>query len=287
MKDAGLEDDPSGTNRDREGRSVAVDRIVPNPDQPRRSFDPADLEDLARSISEKGILQPLIVRPVDDDRGTYQIVAGERRWRAAQIAGLHECPVVIRDFTDSELFEIAIIENIQRADLNPIDEALGYRHLMENHGHTQEKLAKVLGKSRSHVANVLRLTGLPETVQDHVREGRLTSGHARALITSDDPVRLASEVVNRGLSVRDTERLAKQRGSKTPLPEPKTQGGASREREKDADTGVLERDLSAALGLAVSINHGRPGEGGKLVIRYHDLDQLDALCELLSNGLQR
>ncbi|WP_081805349.1 ParB/RepB/Spo0J family partition protein [Actibacterium mucosum] len=253
---------------------VPVEHLIPNPDQPRRRFAPEALEELAASIREKGVIQPLIVRPVDNDKGKYEIVAGERRWRASQMAQLHDVPVIIREFDDTEVLEIAIIENIQRADLNPVEEALGYRQLMDRFGHTQEKLAEALSKSRSHIANLMRLLQLPEEVQDHLREGRLSAGHARALITSDDPVRLANEVIAKGLSVRDTEKLTKKPSApKAAAPKPV---------DKDADTRALEQDLSANIDMAVAIEHKGETGGGKLVITYKTLEDLDELCRILT-----
>ncbi|RMF47074.1 MAG: ParB/RepB/Spo0J family partition protein, partial [Deltaproteobacteria bacterium] len=190
---------------------IPIEQIVPNPDQPRRAFSKEQLEDLAASIREKGVIQPIIVRKSAISDGKFEIVAGERRWRAAQMAQLHEIPALVRNYTDTEALEIAIIENIQRADLNAVEEAAGYQDLMERFGHTQEKLAEALGKSRSHIANTLRLLSLPEQVQTLLREGAISAGHARALITADNPVELAAQVVKRGLSVRDTERLAKEK----------------------------------------------------------------------------
>jgi ParB family chromosome partitioning protein len=254
-------------------RLVPIERVRPNPDQPRRRFDDADLNDLASSIAEKGIIQPLIVRRKGDD---FEIVAGERRWRAAQMSKLHDVPVIIRDFDDTEVLEIAIIENIQRADLNPMEEALGYRQLMDKFGRTQEKMAEALGKSRSHIANMLRLIQLPEDVQDHLSNGILSIGHARALITADDPSALAKIVIAKGLSVRETERLAKSGGA----PKPSTpKAGAP---TKDADTIALERDLSAQLGMTVKIDHNAGSNKGQLVLNYKSLEQLDELCRLLS-----
>lgn len=257
---------------------VPVEKLVPNPNQPRRDFSPESLEDLAASIRQKGVIQPLIVRPIaTSDR--FEIVAGERRWRAAQLAQLHELPVLIRDFDDTEVLEVAIIENIQRADLNAIEEAMGFRQLMERFGHTQEKLAEALSKSRSHIANLLRLLQLPEDVQGFLREGRLSAGHARALITTANPSELARQVISRGLSVRETERLAKSPGGgKSSLgsgPRPKA-------LEKDADTRALEADLSANLKMSVRIDHEPGGESGILSIRYNTLDDLDNLCRVLS-----
>ncbi|MEM9010111.1 MAG: ParB/RepB/Spo0J family partition protein [Pseudomonadota bacterium] len=258
-------------------RTVPITRLHPNPDQPRRHFAEDALEDLARSIREKGIVQPLIVRPDPGTAGDYQIVAGERRWRAAQRAQMHDVPVIVRDLDDEAVLEIAIVENIQRADLNPIEEAQGYQQLKERFGHTQDRLATALGKSRSHIANLLRLLTLPETVLDQVREGRLTAGHARALVTASDPEALARQVVQRGLSVRQTEALAKRDGGNRPTHMPKPGGS-----EKDADTRVLEADLTAHLHLPVAIDHRPDSGGGTLSIRYRSLDELDGLCQLLS-----
>jgi ParB family transcriptional regulator, chromosome partitioning protein len=256
---------------------IPIEQIVPNPDQPRRRFTPEQLDDLAASIREKGVIQPLIVRRAPNAAGAYEIVAGERRWRAAQMAQLHEVPALVRDYTDTEALEVAIIENIQRADLNAIEEAAGYRDLMERFGHTQEKLAEALGKSRSHIANMMRLLALPEDVQVLLEEGKLTAGHARALITAEDPSALAKHVVAKGLSVRDVERLAKS------AKEPKPVSTAPKPREKDADTLALEQDLSAALGMKVSIDHKLGQESGTLSIRYDTLEGLDDLCGKLGS----
>jgi ParB family chromosome partitioning protein len=230
-------------------------------------------------IKAKGIIQPLIVRKRSTGNGEYEIVAGERRWRAAQMAQLHEIPVLVRDFTDTEVLEVAIIENIQRADLNPVEEAAGFRQLMDKFGHTQEKLAEELGKSRSHIANLLRLLHLPSDVQELLVEGRLSAGHARALITSDDPSGLAKQVVAQGLSVRATEALAKKKddGGSSSTTRSKSTGS-----EKDADTKALENDLSAALGLSVQVDHKAGGESGQVTIKYASLDQLDEICRILS-----
>ncbi len=252
-------------------RIIPIDLVRPNPDQPRRTFPSAEMADLENSIREKGVLQPLLVRPDPRHQGGLMIVAGERRWRAAQRIGLHDLPVIIRDFTDEEMLEVGIIENIQRADLNPIEEARGYGQLIEQFGHTQEALAKIIGKSRPYIANALRLLTLPEEVQDHLATGRLTAGHARALITATDPKSLARQVLDRGLSVRQTEELA--RAVTRPRSAPSARQG------KDADTKVLEDDLSAALGLKVIIDHG--AKGGSLKITYGSLDDLDGLCQLL------
>lgn len=258
-------------------QNLPIEMIAPNPDQPRRNFDNDKLEDLADSIREKGIIQPLIVRPDPADAGRFQIVAGERRWRAAQIAHLHEVPVIVREFDDTEVLEVAIIENIQRADLNPVEEATGYRQLIERFGHTQDQLARALGKSRSHIANQIRLLNLPPEVIDYLQRDQLSAGHARALITSDDPASLARMVVSKGLSVRETERLVKK------SPEAKSSKPNARGTPvKDADTVALEGDLSANLGMKVTVNHDTGQESGQLTIRYTSLDDLDELCRKLT-----
>ncbi|WP_284165251.1 ParB/RepB/Spo0J family partition protein [Frigidibacter sp. SD6-1] len=258
---------------------VPVELVEPNPDQPRRDFPRDALEELAASIREKGIIQPLIVRENPRKSGGYEIVAGERRWRAAQLAQLHEVPVLVREVSDGELLELAIIENIQRADLNPVEEAMGYRQLMDRFGHTQERLAGALSKSRSHIANLLRLLSLPDQVQVWLREGKLTAGHARALITTENPVALARRVIDEGLSVREIERLAQ--APKTKVGQGTSTTQTRRAPEKDADTRVLEQDLSANLGMKVVIDH-KGHDGGHLTITYKTLDQLDELCQLLS-----
>ncbi len=254
---------------------VPIDKVFANPDQPRRTFVEKDLEDLTASIAEKGVIQPLIVRPDPNNLGGYQIVAGERRWRAAQRAKLHSIPVLIRELTDTEVLELAIIENIQRADLNAMEEAMGYRQLMDKFGHTQEKMAEALGKSRSHIANLLRLLNLPLEVQEYLQNGQISAGHARALVPANDPVALAREIMSKGLSVRQAEALAK---AKKP--------GVKQKRQlkpaKDADTRAIENDLTAHLGVKVSIDHKAGGQSGELRIKYTDLEQLDGLCQLLS-----
>ena len=259
---------------------LPIEMIVPNPDQPRKRFEPSDLEELANSIREKGVIQPLVVRQIAGDK--YQIVAGERRWRAAQQANLHEVPVVVREFTDVEVVEIAIIENIQRADLNPIEEAAGYRQLMDKFGHTQERMAEALGKSRSHIANLLRLLQLPQSVIDFVQDGRLSAGHARALVTAQNPEALAKEVIAKGLSVRMTEALVKRESTGNDVKK-KNVGGKSAQT-KDADTKALEGDLSAAIGMRVTLAHNEGEEGGTMTIRYKSLDDLDELCRVLSGS---
>ncbi|MGR3702255.1 MAG: ParB/RepB/Spo0J family partition protein [Paracoccaceae bacterium] len=261
---------------------VPIEKVFPNPQQPRRSFGAEQLEDLAASIREKGVIQPLIVRKRANAEGTFEIVAGERRWRAAQMAQLHELPVLVRAFDDTEVLEIAIIENIQRADLNPVEEAAGYKQLMEKFGHTQDKLSEVLGKSRSYIANLVRLLQLPEEVQAYLRDGKLSAGHARALITADDPVGLARKVIQLGLSVRETERLAKKAASDT-TDQGEAQPKVRKSGEKDADTRALEGDLSANLGMKVMIQHDKGQESGLISIRYTSLDELDDLCQKLGS----
>lgn len=256
---------------------VPIERISPNPDQPRKQFVKEDLDDLAASIKEKGVLQPLIVR--SRPGGTYEIVAGERRWRAAQMAQLHALPVIVREFTDIEVLEVAIIENIQRADLNAAEEAAGYKQLMDKFGHTQEKMAEALGKSRSHIANLLRLLNLPLPVLDLLRDGSISAGHARALIPSQDPMKLAQQIIKGGLSVRATEALVKRELAGDAKPKPT---GSLDTDEKDADTKALEGDLSANLGMRVSLSHKPGQEGGQLSVQYKTLEELDELCRLLS-----
>lgn len=276
MSDVSLESSRSVESTRKAIETLPIEWIQPNPDQPRKQFSADDMDELVASVREKGIIQPLIVRMLSEN--SYQIVAGERRWRAAQVANLHEIPVVVRTFTDTEVLEIAIIENIQRADLNAIEEAAGYKQLMSRFGHTQEKLAEALGKSRSYIANLLRLLQLPESVQSFVQDGKLSAGHARALITADDPEGLAKKIIEQGLSVRATEALAKTANT----PE-KPQKPAAKTLDKDADTRALEGDLSAALGMKVTLSHAPGGESGQMVIRYATLDDLDDLCQKLSS----
>lgn len=256
---------------------MPIERVVPNPDQPRRTFNDDALAELAASIKEKGIIQPIIVRQDPKDDSLYQIVAGERRWRAAQIANLHEIPVLVRSFDDTEVLEVAIIENIQRADLNPVDEAAGYKHLMDRFGHTQDQLSKVLGKSRSHVANQMRLLALPQDVLDALALGQISAGHARALIGHPDASALAKTIIQKKLSVRDIEKLVKQ--GDRPASAPKTTA-----QPKDADTLQIEGELAAQIGMRVSIDHKPNQEGGSLSIQYKSLEQLDDLLRLLSGN---
>lgn len=276
MADVHLAGPDQATGIRRAEQYLPVDKLEPNPQQPRLDFNRQELESLADSIRQKGVIQPLIVRR-KIGRDVYEIVAGERRWRAAQLAQLHEVPVVIREFDDTEVLEIAIIENIQREDLNAIEEALGFRQLMTRFGHTQEKLAEALSKSRSHVANLMRLLTLPTEVQDMVREGGLTAGHARALIGSPKALELAGKIVAKGLSVRETEKLAKAYSDKK-----SDHKRPSIRPEKDADTRALEADLSANLRLQVRIDHEAGSNKGQLSIHYESLEDLDMLCQLLS-----
>ena len=252
-------------------RTLPIGEIQANPAQPRRHFDDNALDELAASLIERGLIQPIVVRP---HGAGYQIVAGERRWRAAQRARLHEVPVIVRVLSDAETIELAIIENVQRQDLNAIEEALAYQRLGHDYGHTQEALARIVGKSRSHVANLLRLLDLPEPVRALVAAGRLAMGHARALIGAEDAAVLADEIVRRDLSVREAEALA--RGAKPHrrrMPPIEYQGS-------NADVAMLERQLGDQLGLKVTISHG-PG-GGNVAVNYATLEQLDMLCQRLS-----
>ena len=266
----------SGVGVIRGATLVPIEKIHPNPNQPRRHFDADDLSDLAESIRSKGIIQPLVVRAHPNKAGGFEIVAGERRWRASQMVPLHNLPVVVRELSDRDVLEIAIIENIQRTDLNPIEEAIGYRQLMDKFGHTQEQIALALGKSRPHIANNLRLLGLPEDVQTLLVTGKISSGHARALVTASNASELARIVVSRGLSVRQVEKLMRDPSTPNKL-------GAARST-KDADTRALEGDLSAALKMSVRIAHNTGQEGGFITIKYQDLEQLDELCRHLASS---
>ncbi len=260
-------------------RAVSPDRTIPiefiarSPRNPRRHFDENELQDLASSIRQHGIVQPVVVRTVEQNR--YEIIAGERRWRAAQLAGFTEIPVIIRDVDDRTALELAIVENVQRSDLNPLEEALGYDQLIAEHGYTQNDLGEIIGKSRSHVANSLRLLKLPDPVRDMLAEGTLSAGHARALVTTSDPLHFARAIVSRGLSVRDAERMA-QADIKAQLDPDHSR---KPENEKDSDTIALERTLTDALGLDVKIAH--KGNGGHIRINYRSLEQLEAVCRLL------
>ena len=263
-------------NKDEDNKgliTLSVDQIEPNPNQPRRTFSTDSLMDLSNSIIEKGIIQPLIVRAISKTPVKYQIVAGERRWRAAQMAKLHKIPVVVRSFSDVEVLEIAIIENIQRTDLSPIDEANGYQQLIDRFNHTQDKISRALGKSRSHIANLLRLLNLPNDVQTLLNSGALSIGHARALITRKDASLLAKEIIRKKLSVREVEKLVK-------IDFVEKQKSSFIKR-KDADTREIEANLKASIGMRVDINHNTLTEAGEVKIKYKSLDQLDFLINKL------
>ncbi len=257
-------------------RHLPIELLRRNPDNPRKTFGESELEELARSIKEKGLLQPIMVRPLKGESSSYEIVAGERRWRAAQKAGVHDVPVLIRELSDNEALEFALIENVQRSDLNALEEALGYRQLMDQFSYTQEKMAESLGKSRSHIANTLRLLKLPEGVQEHVRKGNLTAGHARALVASDNPDELAQKIIDFNLNVRDAEKIAR---SEPPKSTPKPSASAP---AKSANVIGLENDLQAILGLNVEIEAN--GESGYIRVDYTSLEQLDDLCARLSKS---
>ena len=255
-------------------RKVAIDLIKANPKNPRRLFKEEDLEELAGSIRQNGMIQPVVVRPAPAGGSGYELIAGERRWRAAQKAGQHEIPVIIQDVTDREAMEIAIIENVQRQDLNPLEEAMGYDQLIQEFEYTQNDLASVIGKSRSHVANTLRLLKLSEPVKEYLNEGALTAGHARALIAAPDPAALAKRIVEEGMTVRSAETLAQ-----ATISEPHGRAKAAKP-DKDADTRALEKRLSDALGLSVEIRH-KPNGSGEMRLGYANLDQLDDIIRRL------
>jgi ParB family transcriptional regulator, chromosome partitioning protein len=251
-------------------RHLPIDMLKANPNNPRRHFSEDDIASLALSLKEKGVLQPIMVRPKGSD---YEIVAGERRWRAAQRAGIHQVPVIIRELDDRETLEIAIIENVQRSDLNPLEEARAYKMLMDQYDYTQQQLAESIGKSRSHIANTLRLMQLPQSVLSHIESGQLSAGHARAIVATENPNDLAEQIIKLGLSVRQAEDLTREQSAKS-----KT----SSKSEKDADTRALENSLSAALGLSVSIDH--KGRGGQIAISYKTLEQLELVAHRLSKS---
>jgi ParB family transcriptional regulator, chromosome partitioning protein len=261
---------PKGETPPPADRRVALDAIAPNSRNPRRAFSEADLADLAQSIREHGLVQPIVVRPAAQP-GRYEIIAGERRWRAAREAGLSDVPVVVREASDRTALELAIVENVQRADLNPLEEAQGYQQLVDEHGYTQADLGQVVGKSRSHVANTLRLLRLPEAIRAMLADGALSAGHARTLVTAADPLGLAERIVGEGLSVRQAEAIAQ-----GPEAAPSSRRGAE---PKDADTLALEKLLSDRTGLRIAISH-KP-KGGELRISYKTLDQLDDICRRL------
>ena len=272
MNDPGAAEDVDAGEEIGPASELAIDMVSPNPRQPRRTFVESDLEDLANSIRQKGVIQPILVRTDPEAADRYQIIAGERRWRAARRAGLKAIPAVVREMDDREVLEIAIIENVQRADLNAIEEAEAYKSLMDRFGRTQDSVATQLGKSREHIANTLRLLQLPDDVREHVKEGRLTPGHARALLKTENPGELATTVIEKKLTVRETESLAKsEKGGGKPKPA----------GDKDVDTKALELDLQRALGLDVEIRHTN-GKGGEVRIKYAELEQLDEVCRILS-----
>ncbi|HEV3159430.1 MAG TPA: ParB/RepB/Spo0J family partition protein [Xanthobacteraceae bacterium] len=267
----------TSVDRPRGQRRLPTAALRPNPRNPRRAFPNAELDELVASLRERGIIQPIVARPVQGAADVYEIIAGERRWRAAQRAGLHEVPVVIIEATDAEALQLAIIENVQRADLNPLEEAEGYRALIEEFGNSQDEIAKIVGKSRSHVANTLRLLKLPETIKSYIHSGKLFAGHARMLIGQPDAERLAEEIVTHGLNVRQVESLAREaaeRGGKS-----RGARAVRRGAGKNANLVALEKRISDALGLAVSINEAK--RGGVLTIRYRSLDQLDDVLRRL------
>ena len=258
------------------GQSQApIERLHPSRVQPRQDFDEEAIDSLAASIKEQGLLQPILVRPHPEQPGEFEIVAGERRWRAAQRAKLHSVPILVRELSDGEALELAIVENVQRQDLNPVEEALAYRQLIEEFGHIQDQVARVVGKSRSHVANTLRLLNLPQSALNLLRDGALTAGHARAVLAASDPEALAQAIVTEGLTVRQAEQRAT-----AAVDDPAAQKKTPRSTpEKDADTLALERDLSSQLGLQVLIDHR--GQGGSLTVQYSSLEQLDSIVQRL------
>jgi ParB family transcriptional regulator, chromosome partitioning protein len=268
MGDVGAE--ATTSERARNQRRVPIEYVQPNPRNPRRNFSDAELAELAASIKERGIIQPVVVRAVRGAKDSYEIIAGERRWRAAQRAGLHEIPIVSFEATDSEALELAIIENVQRTDLNPLEEAGGYDALAREYNHSHEDIAKIVGKSRSHVTNTLRLLKLPELVKAYIHAGQISAGAARMLIGATDPEEMARDIVDRGLNVRQVEALAKGRAKST---------GGKKRTGKNADTVALERRVSDALGLTVTLDHR--SKGGVLQIHYRSLDQLDDVLRRL------
>lgn len=269
-------DEMTVVERGRGQRKVPVEFLRPNPRNPRKVFEDGELKELTQSIRDRGIIQPIVVRPMPNTPDAYEIVAGERRWRAAQAAGLHEVPVVIVEIDDKTSLEYAILENVQRADLNPIEEAEGYSRLMAEFSYTQENLSKIIGKSRSHIANMMRLSDLPQPVKKLLIDRQISAGHGRALLAVSDPMRVAKQILDQGLSVRQVEEIAQGDQGKPPKLETKS----AVKPVKDPDTRALEKALQDVLGLAVSIDH--KGQGGELRIRYKTLEQLDGLCRRLN-----
>ncbi len=266
------EEDYAALDQVKSQKDLPIEFLIPSPFQPRHRFDENDLRDLVASVREHGILQPILVRRHGDTSDRYEIIAGERRWRAAQQARLTKVPVVIKDFNDEEALEVALIENVQREDLTPVEEAQGYQRLMEEFEHTQEQVSKLIGRSRSHIANTLRLLNLPIEVREMLHTGLLTAGHGRALLNDPNPVATAKKIVAGGLNVRETEALA-----------PKKKRAATTPAAKDADTLALERDLSTAVGLPVTISFKGEKKGGTLKVAYSTLEQLDEICRRLSH----
>ena len=267
MGDADI--DQSTTAKNFSETTISIAKLRPSPLQPRRVFDKNSINELAESIKSKGLIQPILVRPSNTNEGDYEIIAGERRWRAAQAAQLHKIPAVIRNLNDAESLEMAIIENVQRSDLSPIEEAAGYKKLMESYNHTQEQLSEVVGKSRSHIANIIRLLSLPQSIQDMISQGSISSGHARAIMNSAFPEQLAEKIINENLSVRATEALVKEKKE-----------GPKKVKLKDPDTIDLEKKLTDILGLDVTISH-RGKQGGSLKVTYKSLDQLEFVTKKL------
>ncbi len=278
-------EDYASLDRVRLSKMVPIQMVHPGPVQPRHHFDEEQLKALADSIRQNGILQPLVVRRHPSMPNAFEIVAGERRWRAAQLAQLHEVPIIIKELSDSEALELALVENVQRQDLSPLEEAEGYRRLIDEFQNTQEDLARRVGKSRSHIANSLRLLNLPEPVKKMVESGELSAGHARALLGAADPVALAEEVRAKGLSVRQTEQLVHAKKQRSEAPAPAGRSAAKTVTENDPDTAALERDLSSLLGLRVTIKI--LGQGGALTIHYGTLEQLDDVLHRLSHPGQK
>jgi len=276
MGDVGEES--QSTERSKTQRRLPIEFLCPNPRNPRRTFPESELTELAASVRERGIIQPILVRAIRGVNDAYEIIAGERRWRAAQRAGLHDVPVVVIEATDEQSLEFAIIENVQRADLNPLEEAMGYEALAIEFQHSQDDIAQIVGKSRSHVANTLRLLKLPEQIKNYIRSGQLSAGHARMLVGQPNAEQLAEDIVARGLNVRQTEALTREDGKK-----PAQQKTARKPRGKDADTLALEKRVSDALGFSVTIDH-RAGKGaGTVHVGYRDYDQLDEIVRRLEN----
>jgi ParB family transcriptional regulator, chromosome partitioning protein len=270
-------DEMTVVERGRGQRKVPVEFLRPNPRNPRKAFEDSELKELSQSIKDRGIIQPIVVRPLKNMPDAFEIVAGERRWRAAQVAGLHEVPVVVVEIDDKTSLEYAILENVQRADLNPIEEAQGYSRLMAEFSYTQENLSKIIGKSRSHIANMMRLTDLPDPIKSLLVNKQITAGHGRALLAVKDPQRVAKQILDQGLSVRQVEEIAQADQASPDKPDAKS---ARPKAEKDPDTRALEKALQDVLGLTVSIDH--KGQGGELRIRYKTLYQLDGLCRRLN-----